>query len=119
MNSAGGRSHGLSSRARTRARMVSAVRSSGRVDGPTATSKPSIRDIFSSQGASTGRTFRRTGRAEPFPRAGVSSETRYGSETVVPSPVAEIVNVPAEVLPAYAYGGVQPAGVDGVYTMNG
>src|SRR5882672_6433577 len=58
------------------------------------------------------------GEARDLP-VGDASRNRYGRETVVPSPVAEITNVPDEVLPAYAYGVVQPAGVAGIVAMNG
>ena len=43
---------------------------------------------------------------------------RYGSETVVPSPVAEMLNVPAEVLPWNAYAD-QFDGAGTVPAMNG
>src|SRR5690349_3644575 len=44
---------------------------------------------------------------------------RYGSETVVASPVAEILKVPDAVEAAYAYGELQPAGGGGTFAMNG
>jgi hypothetical protein len=43
----------------------------------------------------------------------------YGRETVVESPVAEMLNVPAAVEPVYAYGELQPTGGGGTFAMNG
>ena len=43
----------------------------------------------------------------------------YGSETVVLSPVAEMLNVPVAVEAVYAYGELQPAGGGGTFAMNG
>ena len=45
--------------------------------------------------------------------------TRYGRETVVASPDAEMLNVPDAVEAAYAYGELQPAGGGGTFAMNG
>ncbi len=45
--------------------------------------------------------------------------TRYGSETVVLSPIAEITKVPDAVSLANAYGVDQPAGGAGIFAMNG
>jgi hypothetical protein len=44
---------------------------------------------------------------------------RYGRETVVESPVAEMLNVPVAVEAMYAYGDLQPAGRGGTFAMNG
>jgi len=44
---------------------------------------------------------------------------RYGSEAVVPSPDAEILNVPAAVFGLYAYGVVHPVGGVGIVAING
>src|SRR2546422_5000523 len=55
----------------------------------------------------------------PFPCALCFLADRYGSETVVPSPDAEITKVPAAVLPAYTYGVDHPDGGAGIDAMNG
>src|SRR6266852_5717198 len=55
----------------------------------------------------------------PFPCVVGVLVMRYGSETVVLSPVAEITKVPAAVSLANAYGLVQPTGGFGIRAMNG
>src|SRR5215468_6917274 len=74
------------------------VRSVDRVDGPAAISRPSIRDttlpsrpVRSDSRRADTRTRGR--RVAPSARAW-SAVTRYGSETVVLSPTAEITKVP-------------------------
>ena len=54
--------------------------------------------------------MRRTGRGVLPVRHDAEKLPAYGSETVVLSPVAEMLKVPVAVEAVYAYGELQPAG---------